>query len=180
LLSSVTFAIYYFISTDISSLLIVCPIIGGLIGFLYYNLNNAKIFMGSSGSYFIGVMLYIFAIMFYQKSNININEASKFGIISSILFIPIFDTTRVFILRIINKKHPFTADKNHIHHILLKINNSHNKTLFLLLFFNSIVILINILLTNIGSLMLIMLNTSLFYIFTIISTLLSKKLVNKN
>jgi len=175
LLSSVTFAFFYFNSNDISSLFIVCPIIGGLIGFLYYNLNKAKIFMGSSGSYFVGVMSYILAIIFYQKSIINIDEVSKFGIISSILFIPIFDTTRVFIFRIINKKNPFIADKNHIHHILFKINNSHNKTLFLLLFFNAIVILINILLRNIGSLMLLLLNTALFATFSEFSIFLSKK-----
>ena len=175
MLSSVTFALFYFISTDISSLFIVCPIIGGLSGFLYFNLNNAKIFMGSSGSYFIGVISYILAIIFCQKSIINIDEASKFGIVSSILFIPIFDTSRVFMLRVINKKHPFIADKNHIHHILFKINNSHNKTLFLLLFFNLIVISINILLKNIGSLKLIMLNTFLFAAFSVISTFLSKK-----
>ena len=175
LLSSVTFAFFYFISNDISSLFIVCPIIGGLIGFLYYNLNNAKVFLGSSGSYFIGVMSYILAIIFYQKSIININDTSKFGIISSILFIPIFDTLRVFILRIINKQHPFAADRNHIHHLLFNLNNSHNKTLFILVFLNSIVILINILLKNTGSSMLILLNMFLFLIIATIETFYQKK-----
>jgi UDP-GlcNAc:undecaprenyl-phosphate GlcNAc-1-phosphate transferase len=180
LLSSVTFATFYFISNDISSLFIVCPIIGGLIGFLFFNINRAKIFMGSSGSYFIGVMSYIFAIMFHQKSIININDVSKFGIISSILFIPIFDTTRVFILRILNKKNPFLADKIHIHHLLFNINNSHNTTLFILVFFNLIVILINIFLKNIGSLMLILLNMFLFLIFVITATFYQKKPHKKN
>ena len=180
LLSSVTFAFFYFNSNDISSLFIVCPIIGGLIGFLYYNLNNAKIFMGSSGSYFIGVMSYILAIIFHQKSIININDASKFGIISSILFIPILDTIRVFILRLINKKNPFSADKNHIHHLLFDVNNSHNKTLFILVFFNLIVIILNIFLKNIGSHMLIVINTFLFLLFVITTKFYQKKSFNKN
>ena len=58
----------------------------------------------------------------------------------SILIYPIIDVIRVFTLRLMNKKSPFIADKNHIHHNLLKYNKSHFKTTFLICCFTIVTV----------------------------------------
>lgn len=88
---------------------------GAVAGFLIYNFNPAKIFMGDSGSMFIG---YILAI-------ISLRGASKGGTLVSILIplmamgLPILDTVMAFVRRIVRNQSIFLADKQHIHHLLL-------------------------------------------------------------
>ena len=98
-----------------------------LCGFLVFNLNPAKIFMGDSGSLVIGFMISVLAI-----------ESLKYIQPSTILMIaalPIIDTIMVMTKRLSKGISPFKADKNHIHHIVLKLTNKNiYKTVFLLTF----------------------------------------------
>ncbi len=88
---------------------------GAVAGFLIYNFNPAKIFMGDSGSMFIGYLLAI----------VSLKGASKGGTLVSILIplmamgVPILDTVMAFVRRIIRNQSIFSADKQHIHHVLL-------------------------------------------------------------
>ena len=95
-----------------------------LISFFYYNKPPAKIFMGDSSSLFVGLVISYLSV---QACNLPIDE---FGTINPVLILcvlayPSVDTLRVFFIRIFNKKSPFLADKNHIHHNLLKNNFKH-------------------------------------------------------
>ena len=90
-------------------------LIGGVLGFLRYNFNKAIIFMGDTGSLICGFLLSIFAIKFIQM---DFSPSSPI-IATSILIIPIFDTLRIFLVRVLNGKSPFSSDNNHIHHKLL-------------------------------------------------------------
>lgn len=139
-------------------------LIGSIIGFLFFNLKNARIFMGDTGSLFIGLLLSILTISFINDKSIQVLYNSKFSLILSFLIIPIFDTIRVFILRIMNGKSPFNADKNHIHHRLLKMGFSHLQIVIILFTFNLLIIILNLNLQFIG-------DTQLF-IFDLILTLL--------
>ncbi|MFN0047718.1 MAG: MraY family glycosyltransferase [Cytophagales bacterium] len=89
-------------------------LIGGVLGFLRYNFRKAIIFMGDTGSLVCGFLISVFAIKFIQFQYIPSGPA----VAVSILILPVVDTTRVFILRILKGKSPFSPDKNHIHHIL--------------------------------------------------------------
>jgi len=89
-----------------------------LVFFLYLN-NQNKIFMGESGISFLGFFLSYFSIFLYNNKTINYSDE-----IFLIMSIPGFDLLRLSIYRLISGKHPFSADKNHIHHILLKKYNS--------------------------------------------------------
>lgn len=106
---------------------------GCLIGFLFYNFTPARIFMGDTGSLFLGFMLSLFSIRFLEitslskVSAIDYFSASSPSIVLAILIIPVFDTLRVFTIRLLNRKSPFTADRNHIHHLLLDLKLSHVK-----------------------------------------------------
>jgi len=99
-------------------------IIAVLISFLYYNRHPAKIFMGDTGSLFIGFTIASISLVIINNNSItvlhNIRYEHYYLLLLGILFLPIIDTIRVMGIRIINRKSPFKADRNHLHHYLLK------------------------------------------------------------
>lgn len=84
--------------------------------------------MGDTGSLILGVIMVIFVIKFNE---FNINQTLPYAISAApvvsigILIIPIFDTIRVFFIRLSEKRSPFSPDMNHIHHNFVKLGNSH-------------------------------------------------------
>lgn len=114
---------------------------GALIGFIYYNWSPAKIFMGDTGSLIVGFVAALLAIKFIEINRF-MDRYAQFKVISvpvvtiSILIIPIFDTIRVFVVRLMNKTSPFAADRNHIHHMLLDRGMSHPQAVLSLIGFN--------------------------------------------
>lgn len=110
--------------------------IASFIPLIYFNFKKSKkVFLGDSGSLFLGGLVSIYTLHILSSEyiihpNFDIN---KIFFVISILFYPIIDLIRVFINRISNGKSPFIADKNHIHHILLKSNQSHWKTTSIIL-----------------------------------------------
>lgn len=114
-------------------------IIGSVLGFLYYNLSDKskKIFMGDTGSMVLGFLLTFTAIcfidIFIAKKGVGVvyyHLQSAPAIAVAILILPIVDTLNVIIIRLAEKRSPFEADKNHIHHKLLKLGFSHKKAVF--------------------------------------------------
>ncbi|MEN8263535.1 MAG: MraY family glycosyltransferase [Nitrospirota bacterium] len=89
--------------------------LGATLGLFRYNYPRARIFMGDSGSMFLGFSLAVLAILLTQGQG-TINPM----IPVMILGIPIFDTLRVFIIRLINRKSPFRPDKTHLHHLMMR------------------------------------------------------------
>jgi UDP-N-acetylmuramyl pentapeptide phosphotransferase/UDP-N-acetylglucosamine-1-phosphate transferase len=109
---------------------------GALMGFLRFNLSGSqRLFMGDSGSLFVGFVLAYQAVLF-----LNANQASPGGpvvpnapvLVLCVLSLPLLDTLRVFILRAARGKSPFTADRNHIHHHLLDMGLDHKQASALL------------------------------------------------
>lgn len=115
-------------------------IIGSVLAFLYYNLSNyraTKIFMGDTGSMLLGFLLAFTCIcfidIFIDKKLPNVPRyhlKSAPVIAVAILILPIVDTLNVILVRLWNKKSPFEADKNHIHHKLLKLDLTHRRSSF--------------------------------------------------
>ena len=103
-------------------------LIGAVIGFLIYNRNPAKIFMGDAGSTFLGYVLSILSIM---SIDLSINKASLFVPVI-ILTVPIFDTGCAILRRIFSKKSVLVADRGHIHHRLLNLGYSQKKTVYII------------------------------------------------
>jgi UDP-GlcNAc:undecaprenyl-phosphate GlcNAc-1-phosphate transferase len=97
--------------------------LGATLGLFRYNYPKAKIFMGDSGSMFLGFSLAVLAILLTQEREAVIRPMVPV----IILGIPIFDTVRVLVFRIISRKHPFRADKTHLHHLMMRsgINPNH-------------------------------------------------------
>lgn len=118
---------------------------GALVGFLYYNRSPAKIFMGDTGSLIVGVILSILAIKFIEMNRVldrfHPNKVLAVPVVTlAILVIPLFDTLRVFTIRILQGRSPMSADRNHIHHLLLSLGFSHTQTTLSLVAFNAVVV----------------------------------------
>ncbi len=102
-------------SNILSALLLIC-MVGGCLGFLVYNLNPASIFLGDTGSMFLGYILSMAAVHSSQKSY------TVFSIVSAfiILGLPIFDLSLAVFRRFMSGQPLFSADQHHIHHMLLR------------------------------------------------------------
>lgn len=117
-----------------------CALCGSLIAFLRFNLleGRNKIFMGDTGSLLLGVIIASIIIKYisfnlYAPEDLYFGQAPLFAL--ALLIVPATDTLRVFIVRILNRKSPFTPDMNHIHHILIKSGLSHlQASIFLILY----------------------------------------------
>jgi UDP-GlcNAc:undecaprenyl-phosphate GlcNAc-1-phosphate transferase len=155
ILSSLTFSFLFYKLNSFNDVFISIAFAGSLIGFMFFNIPNAKTFMGDSGSLIIGFVLSIFSIRFCELNEINGSGYKSAAALSfSILILPLFDTLRVFILRIISGNSPFIADSNHIHHRLIKMGFNHLQVTSILLSINIFLIYIAISFQSIGNLQL--------------------------
>lgn len=106
--------------TDIAFLAIIFA--GSSLGFLVWNFNPAKIFLGEGGSIFLGFFLGVLAII----------SGAKIATTMLVMAIPIIDVLRVLIIRIKNKKPIYVGDKEHIHHRLLEKKYSQKQVVYIL------------------------------------------------
>ena len=105
-----------------------CAAMGGIVGFLRYNTYPAKVFMGDSGSQFLGFTLGFLAILLTQR----INTALSPALPALLLGLPVIDILAVFYLRAKGGMNLFRATRNHIHHRLLDRGFSHQASVVLI------------------------------------------------
>jgi UDP-N-acetylmuramyl pentapeptide phosphotransferase/UDP-N-acetylglucosamine-1-phosphate transferase len=129
LMAALIFGTYFWAIDIMPYAVLSFALAGSLIAFLIFNFQPAKIFMGDTGSLLLGLINAILVIKFINVAKLSNNlfniEASSAAIGFSILMIPLLDTLRVFTIRIINRRSPFSPDRNHIHHLLLDRGLSH-------------------------------------------------------
>jgi UDP-GlcNAc:undecaprenyl-phosphate/decaprenyl-phosphate GlcNAc-1-phosphate transferase len=126
LLTSLVFGTYFFIINEVMFSVMAFALSGALIAFLIYNVSPAKIFMGDTGSLLIGLLNSAFVVKFIAvagTSSFPLEAAPALGF--AILIVPLSDTLRVFSLRILSRRSPFSPDRNHIHHFLLDLGLNH-------------------------------------------------------
>ena len=143
-ISSFSFGIIAVLMEQSEMAIISFTLVGALLGFLKYNLYPAKIFMGDTGSVVVGMILSILAINSIRYGLVTesiklINKGPLLAIV--LLAIPLFDSLRVFVVRIFKGKHPLSPGREHIHHTLLDLGFGHKKTSFIL-YFSSISIIV--------------------------------------
>lgn len=116
-------------------------LIGTTLGFLKFNSNPANIFLGDSGS----LLLAYLTLTTFLSATAEISKHSiDLGFVIIILSVPIIDTLRVMIVRILNRRNPFLPDKNHIHHIIYSKKIRHKTTVFIILFLTVLSVLIGV------------------------------------
>lgn len=132
---------------------------GSVIGFLKYNFTPAKIFMGDTGSLLIGTISAVLVIAFIEMNRVipdsNYNIQSAPAVAFGILILPLYDTLRVFAIRLFRGHSPFKPDRRHIHHMLLDLGMSHMEATITLVTINAFFIAFAFYLDRLGNLNLI-------------------------
>ncbi len=135
LIAAAFFGFYFLQSNLIPYAVLAFSLAGALAAFLIFNFHPAKIFMGDTGSMLIGLVNAILVIKFIEiaqsaKSSFPIEAAPAIGF--TILLIPLMDTLRVFSIRIFKRRSPFSADRNHIHHLMMDRGWTHSTITYFL------------------------------------------------
>ena len=147
MLSSLTFGIWFSATDHWSLAFLSFALAGSLAGFLFFNWQPAKIFMGDTGAMLVGFVLSVLAIHFIElnkaltiKPEYWVHASPSVAI--GIMAIPIFDMLRVFGLRVLKKKSPFNPDRTHLHHLLIDLGFSHRQLSWILFIWSVVVILV--------------------------------------
>ena len=143
-IASTVFGFWFYYAGDWTYAVLSFALAGALLGFLRFNFNPAKIFMGDSGSLTIGFLIAVMAIELVEYEAHELPQAikniSKPILAMSILVYPLVDTIRVFTLRAVKGVSPFTADRNHIHHRLMDLGLGHKSTVIIIYIFSILTI----------------------------------------
>ncbi|MCI9330967.1 MAG: undecaprenyl/decaprenyl-phosphate alpha-N-acetylglucosaminyl 1-phosphate transferase [Oscillibacter sp.] len=119
-ISATTMLVIALLASEAEVAVVMAALVGACVGFMPYNLNPAKMFMGDTGATFLGFILATMSIQGLFKFYAVISFAVPF----LILGLPIFDTTFAFIRRIAHGQSPMHADRGHIHHRLIDMGLS--------------------------------------------------------
>lgn len=130
LATTLIFGIYFYNIGQLTYSVMAFAMAGSILSFLIYNFSPAKIFMGDTGSLLLGLVNSILVIKFINSAGVTpgaIDFPAAPAIGFAILMVPLFDTLRVFGLRILDRRSPFSPDRNHVHHFLLDMGFSHKQ-----------------------------------------------------
>lgn len=151
LLASLVYGFWFLQAGDTIYALCSFSLAGSLVAFLLYNVfgNTNKIFMGDTGSLVLGTILAILTLHFNVSSPAPGMSGHGMPALSlAILIVPVIDTTRVFAIRLLQKRSPFTPDMNHIHHNVLKLTGSHLISSLIIISVNGLLVLCSFLLID--------------------------------
>ena len=145
-ISSMTLLVIALVVSEGDVAILMAALAGGCIGFLPYNLNPAKIFMGDTGSTFLGYILAVVSVQGLFKFYTIISFAVPF----LMLGLPIFDTAFAFIRRIAHGQSPMHADRSHVHHRLIDMGFNQKQAVAVLYIISAILGLSAVVLTTSG------------------------------
>ncbi len=114
---------------------------GSLLGFLKYNAYPAKVFLGDTGSLLLGFFLLTCSLLISIELYHSVLDLTFLTIV---LGVPIIDTLRVMVLRLLDKQNPFNPDKRHFHHVIYDVSNKHKITVFIVQSFTIIFLIISL------------------------------------
>jgi len=143
-MSLVTLGIFLTISKDLNYAIIAFALAGALLGFLYFNFNPAKIFMGDTGSLMLGFVIAVLCVQLMKINSIHPTPVvpNIYVFTLGIVMIPVFDTLRVFGTRIWKGRSPFSADKTHIHHLITNKGFTHGFAARLICVFHGFILIL--------------------------------------
>jgi UDP-GlcNAc:undecaprenyl-phosphate/decaprenyl-phosphate GlcNAc-1-phosphate transferase len=121
---------------------------GATFGLLYFNASPAKIYMGDTGSMFLGFTIFMLSVLFistYAANSEKIDSLIHFApgalmIALSVLFLPMYDAIRVFVIRMSRKTSPLKADRTHLHYYLLDAGFTHSQSVLIIVTTNILII----------------------------------------
>ena len=179
-ISSLTFGTWFLLVGYESYATMSFALTGALLAFIRFNVfsKKNKIFLGDTGSMIIGMVISVFAIRFLE---FELNATGNHTVHSApvvafcILLVPLFDTLRVFTLRLLQGRSPFVADRLHVHHLLIDLGCTHLQATLLILIANMLFILLAFALQYLGDIRLMILILTLAGILSFIPVMLLRK-----
>lgn len=159
------FGFFFYVNGDTFFSLLAFSFAASAVAFLIYNYSPAKIFMGDTGAMLSGAVNVILVIRFIETAPkgavlpIIASPAMGFGI----LLMPLLDTLRVFSIRMIHGRSPFSPDRNHLHHMLLDRGFNHIKVTLTIALCAVFFIVLTYLTLPIGTTWVILMQIMLFF-----------------
>jgi UDP-N-acetylmuramyl pentapeptide phosphotransferase/UDP-N-acetylglucosamine-1-phosphate transferase len=166
LLSTTIFGFYFLYVGMLPYAVIAFALSGSLLAFLIFNFQPAKIFMGDTGSLLVGTINAILVLKFINiagTGDVRFPIPATPAVGFTILMIPLLDTLRVFGIRILHRRSPFSPDRNHIHHLLLDRGFSHRTITLLLVAVNATMIVLVFMARSVNCTILLFSVFSLFF-----------------
>lgn len=128
--SSTLLGIWFLLAGQMLFAILAFALVGSLAGFFIFNVfgEKYKLFMGDTGSLIVGIVI---ATLIIEFNELNITATTGVQVVAApavsfaIIIVPLFDTIRVMTIRMIQKRSPFSADKNHIHHRIFYFFKKH-------------------------------------------------------
>lgn len=158
-LATLSFGVFFAVANEYPFAFIAFAMFGAIAGFLKFNYAPAKIFMGDAGSLVIGLVAVVLAIKFIELNKVGtVNDPAFYSapsIAVAVLIVPIFDSLRIFFIRILHRQSPFKGDRNHVHHRLQRLGFNATQVVLTLSAFTVGITLLAVGLQNIGNFMLI-------------------------
>jgi len=177
-LISITLGTWFFLVDRVDLSIIAFSLAGATIAFLRYNITPARIFMGDTGSMLIGLISAILVIEFIEIHTEIQGSPYAFKAVPAvavgILILPLFDTLRVFVVRILKGKSPLHADRSHIHHLLLDAGLNHMQATTVLLIVNLAFIFFVVYFQDMGNLKLLLVILAIATILSAVPYFFSK------
>ncbi len=146
-IASLSLLVISAIVSEFTIVVIMAGLAGACIGFLPYNINPAKIFVGDTGATFLGFILATMSIQGMFKTYAILSFAAPF----LVLGLPIFDTVFAICRRLLHGQSPMHADRGHIHHRLIDVGFNQKQTVMILYLISGILGISAVLLTSSGA-----------------------------
>lgn len=133
----ISFGVWFYLVDDTIFSIFSFAMLGAVASFLIFNWEPSEVFMGDTGALVIGMLLAILSIHFIN-SNFNLPDEHPYKFDASVataacfIIIPLVDTARIIILRLVKKQSPFKPDKSHIHHAIMRLGKTHSQTTIIL------------------------------------------------
>jgi len=147
-ISSLTMLVIALVVSDSAVAVVLAALVGACIGFMPYNLNPARIFMGDTGSLLLGYVLATMSILGLFK----FYAVVSFAVPLLAIAVPLFDTVFAFSRRILKGQSPMQADRGHFHHRLIDMGLSQKQAVAVLYSISGILGLAAVLITTSGEL----------------------------
>lgn len=147
IMACVIFGILFYVVGDMSMTMLAVVCAASLIPFFMHNVfgRSSKMFIGDGGTLLLGCVMSVFVLNILKSESLCTQYCSwGIGLVPltlAILCVPVFDTLRVMVMRILRKTSPFHADKTHLHHIFIEMGFSHIGTTVSILSLNCLVVL---------------------------------------
>lgn len=156
ILVTVILGVWFYFNGQPSYSVMCLSLTGALASFFYFNVFSSrnKIFLGDTGSMIIGFMLAVMVIRFlrlnaFEESPDVFHQAPSLAL--AFLFVPVFDTLRICIIRLMHGRSIFQGDNNHIHHRVLRLSGSHLKATLVIISANMILIAVTYLMRKLSN-----------------------------